>query len=270
MTAGSDLDLVFVYEAPEASASDGAKPLPPSLYYVRLAQRFIAALTTPTVEGELYEVDMRLRPSGNKGPVAVSLETFARYHASDAWTWERMALTRARVVVAPDGLKRRIEAAIAAALQQPVEPARLAKDAREMRDMLTAQFPPASGWDLKFAPGGLVDIEFVAQTLQLRQMQRDPRMPQPNTIAALEGLAEQGALDAADAQTLISTARIEQSLLQVLRIAVEGTLEPQAATAGLKALLARAAGARDFPTLEASLADAQARVRAIFERLLGC
>ncbi len=268
MTAGSDLDLVFVYATPDPPAlSRGEKKLPASLYYVRLAQRLISALTTPTVEGTLYEVDMRLRPSGNKGPVAVSLETFARYHEGEAWTWERMALTRARVVHAPDALRRNIEAAIGAALCRPDDASRVVRDARDMRDRIAAQFPAANGWDLKFAPGGLVDIEFIAQALQLCAGAREPEKA-GNTVAALERLSQAGLLDPSDAQTLISTARIEQSLLQVLRIAVEGTLQPRSATRGLKALLARAAGARDFESLEASLADAQARVRAIFDRLL--
>ena len=110
MTASSDLDLVFVYDAPaEVEASDGARPLAVSLYFARLAQRLIAALTTATAAGTLYEVDMRLRPTGNKGPVAVSLESFARYHASEAWTWEHMALTRGRVIAGPQGLGARVD-----------------------------------------------------------------------------------------------------------------------------------------------------------------
>ncbi|HEY1837227.1 MAG TPA: DUF294 nucleotidyltransferase-like domain-containing protein, partial [Rhizomicrobium sp.] len=267
MTAASDLDLIFIYDAPAAvEQSDGAKPLPVPVYFARLAQRFIAALTTLTVEGGLYEVDMRLRPTGNKGPVAVSLESFSRYHAGDAWTWERMALTRARVVAGSAGLAREVEKVIAATLAVPRSPQQIAADAAEMRDKLAAQYPGKSRWDVKFAPGGLVDIEFVAQTLQLANAERG--IVEPNTVAALQKLAGAQALCAADAQTLISTARIENALMQVLRIAVEGTLNPQEASPGLKALLARAAGARDFATLEESLADAQSRVRAIFTRLV--
>ena len=269
MTAGSDLDLVFVYDAPEGTTgSNGPKPLAASLYYTRLAQRLISALTTPTAEGELYEVDMRLRPSGNKGPVAVSFETFSRYHAGEAWVWERMALTRARVIAAPDAFARKIEAAIADVLRQPGDEAKLFGDARDMREKLSGQFPGDNQWDLKFAPGGLVDIEFITQVLQLREAARDGDVLDTNTIAILERLAHAHALKPADVQTLISTARIEHALLQVLRIAVDGTLDPQSATPGLKALLARAAGTKDFATLETFLAEAQSSVRAIFNALL--
>jgi glutamate-ammonia-ligase adenylyltransferase len=270
VTAASDLDLIFVYEVPEGvEASNGPKPLPASVYYGRLAQRLIAALTVPTTEGVLYEVDMRLRPTGNKGPVAVSLESFARYHAGDAWTWERMALTRARVVCGSEALGRKVDDAIAGVLAIPRAPEGIVADAADMRAKLAAQFPGKSRWDLKFAPGGLVDIEFVAQTLQLTTAPRNATVLDANTVAALQKLAEARALGAADAQTLISTARIENALTQVLRIAVEGTLEPGEASPGLKALLARAAGSRDFEALENSLVDAQSRVREIFHRLVG-
>jgi len=269
MTAASDLDLIFVYDAPEdGEASNGAKPLPVSLYYGRLAQRLIAALTVPTAEGVLYDVDMRLRPTGNKGPVAVSLESFARYHAGEAWTWERMALTRARVIAAPAALRDKVESVLRKILTAPGDAAKLATEARDMREKIAAQFPGKNRWDLKFAPGGLVDIEFIAQMLQLREASRHPAVLDTNTIVALERLAGAGALAAADAQTLISTARVENALAQALRIAVEGTLEPEAASPGLKALLVRAAGARDFEALQASLADAQTRVRNVFSRVM--
>jgi [glutamine synthetase] adenylyltransferase / [glutamine synthetase]-adenylyl-L-tyrosine phosphorylase len=198
MTAASDLDLIFIYDAPASTEqSDGAKPLPVPVYYARLAQRFIAALTTLTVEGGLYEVDMRLRPTGNKGPVAVSLESFSRYHTGDAWTWERMALTRARVILAPDALRTKIETVMQAALIAPTDDALVMNDAREMRDRLAAQFPDKNRWDLKYARGGLVDIEFVAQALQLRA--HDARILDPNTVAALGRLATADALATTDA-----------------------------------------------------------------------
>ncbi|HEY1962424.1 MAG TPA: bifunctional [glutamine synthetase] adenylyltransferase/[glutamine synthetase]-adenylyl-L-tyrosine phosphorylase, partial [Rhizomicrobium sp.] len=147
MTATSDLDLIFVYNAPHAvEHSAGAKPLPVPTYYARLAQRLIAALTAHTAEGGLYDVDMRLRPTGNKGPVAVSLESFARYHAQESWTWERLALTRARVISAPDDLRRSIEGVIRTTLAAPADPERLQKDVREMREMLAANYKPKSHW----------------------------------------------------------------------------------------------------------------------------
>ena len=190
MTATSDLDLVFIYtHSPDAAASNGPKPLAPSAYFARTSQRFIAALTASTAEGPLYEVDMRLRPSGNQGPVAVSFDSFVRYHRERSWTWERMALTRARVVSGPEPLRAEIEAATREALTQTNDAAVIAADARAMREKLAAQFPGRDIWDIKFAPGGLVDIEFIAQTLQLCHAQRNPSVLDQNTIAALERLS---------------------------------------------------------------------------------
>ncbi|MBI3677137.1 MAG: hypothetical protein HY243_11050 [Proteobacteria bacterium] len=269
MTAESDLDLIFVYDAPEGiENSDGAKPLPVSVYYARLAQRLIAALTTLTSEGGLYEVDMRLRPTGNKGPVAVSLESFTRYHASEAWTWERLALTRARVILAPVRLRANVERAIRDTLTAVSDRAKLFKDAREMREKLATQFPGKNRWDLKYAPGGLIDIEFIAQALQLRDAAVAPQVLQTNTIAALQALEKSGALAKADASTLTQAAELEHALMQVLRIALDATLDPEAATPGLKALLLRASGAPDFEALELRLADLMIRVRSIFDRVM--
>jgi glutamate-ammonia-ligase adenylyltransferase len=269
MTAGSDLDLIFVYDAPtEVEHSDGARPLPVIVYYARLAQRFISALTTPTAAGTLYEVDMRLRPTGNKGPVAVSLQSFRRYHAEESWTWERMALTRARIILAPSQLCGAVENAIRQTLTAATDPGKIRADAREMREKLAQQFPGNNRWDLKFAPGGLVDIEFVAQTLQLCAAPAHPGVLDSNTARALRKLAASGALPPADARTLIDAAALEHALTQVLRITLDGTLEPKEATPGLRALLVRAAGVEDFDALEARLAAAQKAVRSILTETL--
>jgi glutamate-ammonia-ligase adenylyltransferase len=268
MTAGSDLDLVFVYtNASDAEQSDGRRPLSPSQYFARASQRFVAALTAMTAEGRLYDVDMRLRPSGNQGPVAVRLKSFADYHATQSWTWEKMALTRARVLCGPPELRSEVESVITQTLIAPVDTEKVLRDAREMREKIALQFPGKDRWDLKFAPGGLVDIEFVAQALQLCFAAKADVLDQ-NTIAALEKLARVGALSKDDAATLIAAARFEHALTQVLRIALDGAFQPDAASEGLKALLVRAARAVDFPELEAHLAATQAQVRAVFNRIV--
>jgi len=269
MTASSDLDLVFVYDAPAAAeASDGARPLAVSLYYARLAQRLIAALTTATAAGTLYDVDMRLRPTGNKGPVAVSLESFARYHASEAWTWEHMALTRGRVIAGPEALRARVAAEIARRLRERREGVAIRRDAREMREKMAAAFSDTHMWDLKFAKGGLVDIEFIAQTLQLLHAPARAEVLDTNTIAALAKLAQAGLLARDDAARLIAAAELQHGLTQVLRIALDETLKPETATPGLRALLARAGGAAGFADLERRLAAAQRQTRDIFVRLM--
>ena len=241
MTASSDLDLIFVYDVPEARThSDGAQPMAVIVYYARLAQRLIAALTVLTTAGGLYEVDMRLRPTGNKGPVAVSLESFRRYHETEAWTWERLALTRARAVAGSPDLCREVETVIRATLVAPADPAKLIADARDMRQKLAAQFPGKNRWDLKFAAGGLIDIEFVAQTLQLREAHARPEILSTGTIDALTRLRDGDALGSDEAALLIEASAFQQALTQVLRLAVDGTLDPQSVTPGLKALLLRA------------------------------
>jgi len=269
MTATSDLDLVFIYDAPDLSAnSDGGKPLPVPVYYGRLAQRLIAGLTAPTSEGRLYDVDMRLRPSGNKGPVAVSLESFARYHESDAWTWERMALTRARVVHGDPVLAGKVAKVIERTLTTPRDADVLRRDVREMREKVAAEFPARGPWDLKYAPGGLVDIEFAAQYLELREAPAAPAILDANTVGALARLAEGSAALGPQARALSQAAALQQGLQQVLRIAVDGAFDPPSATPGLKTLLARSAGVETFDRVEANLALAQRAARAVFEELL--
>jgi glutamate-ammonia-ligase adenylyltransferase len=269
MTAASDLDLVFVYNAARnVERSDGAKPLPLSTYYTRLAQRLIAALTAHTAEGGLYEVDMRLRPTGNKGPVALSLESFVRYHATEAWTWERMALTRARVLCGPPPLSAQVEQVIRCTLSSPKEVDTLRRDVRQMRQTLAANFTPTSHWDLKFAPGGLVDIEFVAQYLQLREAPTNPVVLDVSTVAALERLRDCGVLHKAVAASLIDAATLQQTLLQFLRIGLEGSFDTAAASPGLKHLLTRAAGEKDFAALDLRLRAVQSAARNVFNRLL--
>ncbi len=267
MTASSDLDLVFIYNAPAEAESSGPKKLPASTYYARLAQRFINALTAPTSEGMLYEVDMRLRPTGNKGPVAVSIESFIRYHESEAWTWEHLALTRARLITAAQPLGGQVEAVIHKTLASARDTEKLFADAKDMREKLAAQFPGKNHWDLKFTRGGLVDIEFIAQTLQLREAHKYPAILQQNTISALGALEKQNALAAESAEKLIHAARLQNSLSQVQRIAIDTVLDPQTASSGLKSLLAHAGGVDTFPDLEEKLTTAQTHVREIFNKL---
>jgi glutamate-ammonia-ligase adenylyltransferase len=268
-TASSDLDLVFVYDVPPgAEASDGAKPLPPTLYFARLAQRLIAALTTPTAAGALYDVDMRLRPTGNKGPVAVSLQSFTEYHARESWTWEHMALTRARLIAGPPPLQEKVAGEIRKRLTQLREASAIIADARQMRIRMAETFPGRNPWDLKYAPGGLVDIEFVAQTLQLVHAPGLPEILDTNTVAALEKLRNAGLLSLPDAEVLIAAADLQHALTQVLRIALDETPVIEDATPGLKALLTRAAGASSFAQAHARLIDLQGATRRIFNRLL--
>ena len=271
MTASSDLDLVFVYDLPDGvESSDGPKPLSPTLYFARLAQRLISALTIPTSSaGTLYEVDMRLRPTGNKGPAAVSLKSFVDYHASESWTWEHLALTRARVVAGAPSARAALSQAIRRRLIATKDGAKVIADARDMRARMAETFSEKNPWDLKYAQGGLVDIEFIAQALQLVHAHAQPDILNSNTIAALHNLHAAGALGNADAAILVAAASLQHTLTQVLRVALDETPKNlDDATPGLKALLVQAGEAADFAALEARLFDLQTRVRAIFERVM--
>jgi [glutamine synthetase] adenylyltransferase / [glutamine synthetase]-adenylyl-L-tyrosine phosphorylase len=269
MTAASDLDLIFVYDhAKDAAGSNGARPLAPSLYYARASQRLISALTVMTGEGGLYEVDMRLRPSGNKGPVAVSFETFAKYQADEAWTWERLALTRARVVAGPADLRARVEGVIRSALTAPRDASQVLADVADMRGRLDRERPAKSAWDLKEAKGGLFDVEFIAQGLQLAHASAHDGVLNVNTLGALAALAKHGCVSAGDAAALETAARLYQNVTQVLRLTVEGQFNASDASASLQALIARVAGYGSFAEVEQVLAVIEARVRERFVALI--
>lgn len=269
MTAASDLDLVFLYDhADDAAPSDGAAPLTPSVYFSRLSQRLIAALTAPTAEGRLYEVDMRLRPSGSKGPVAVRLETFRAYQMRDAWTWERMALTRARVVAADKGFAEAVAAVISEVLTQPVDAVKIRADATEMRALLLREKPGKGPFDLKTTRGGMIDIEFIAQAGLLIAGPGHPDIFAGATQKALDNLARVGALEDADHAALTGAYLLYSRVNHMLRL----TSEDDAAALheiGLQRLLVRAAGATDFQALTEALVATEADVAARFARLVG-
>ncbi|MGD9804638.1 MAG: bifunctional [glutamine synthetase] adenylyltransferase/[glutamine synthetase]-adenylyl-L-tyrosine phosphorylase [Hyphomicrobiaceae bacterium] len=269
MTAASDLDLIVVYDFDsEVSQSDGERPLAPSQYYARFTQRLISALSVPTAEGALYDVDMRLRPSGQKGPVATQLSRFVNYQSSEAWTWEHMALTRARVVSGPPELVSKVEDAIRNILIRPRERAKIAADVREMRAMIEKEKGTSNIWDLKQVRGGLVDLEFIAQYLQLVHAAEAPDVLDQTTIRALEKLAVRGFLPPRAADVLIPAASLIHNLTQVTRLTLDGPFDPAKAPDGLKELLARVGEAPNFSNLEASLSSQMREVVALFDELI--
>ncbi len=270
MTAASDLDLLLLYDFDEdTSASDGKRPLPNGLYFARLTQRIIAAFSAPTAEGILYPVDMRLRPSGNAGPVATHIDGFALYQAKEAWTWEQMALTRARPVAGDARLVKRAREAIAKIIATKRDASKVLSDVREMRVMVEEAKGGGGAWDLKQTPGGLVDIEFVAQALELIHAASHPEMVSTETEAVLMAAAKAGVLAAKEAEILLPALRLQQSLMQILRLGVEGVFKPEEAPRGLLERLARAGELPDFATLDAHLRETQRAVRASFERVIG-
>ncbi len=270
MMAGSDLDLMLLYTFPPGVLeSDGPKRLPVSQYYIRAAHAFIAALTAPGAEGPLYQVDTRLRPSGNKGPVAVPLAGFAQYHAGEAWTWERMALTRARVVAGNPAIRARAGRAITAALLTPVLPRITREDAAAMRARLMRELPPSGPWDVKMRDGGGMEVEFVAQVLQLTERVQPVRQM---TAEALQHLAATGALAEAEAATLIRADLLWRTVQSMLRITVGRATEPlppAAAAALLRATGTVVGGTLDLPGLHATMERVAASVRGLFVQRIG-
>jgi glutamate-ammonia-ligase adenylyltransferase len=256
MTASSDLDLMTVYDAPAEAVSDG-KGWATGVFYSRFTQRLIAALSAHTAEGGLYEVDMRLRPGAAKGPVSLRLDAVQDYYAEEADTWEFMALTRARVVWTDDpAFGARTQAAIEAILRRPRPGVDVAADARRMRDLMARERPGQGEWDLKLAPGGQVDAEFVAQVRQLARAASGG----PLTVSTLEALSDEPALATAW--------RLQQALNQILSAAFDDKPDPDQEPEGFRRRLAEAAGMSDFEPLKAHLANVRIAARAAFEAAL--
>lgn len=269
LTAGSDLDLVFLHDCQLDTESDGEKPLGGNHFFIRLGQRLIAALTTKTAAGGLFEVDMRLRPSGNKGPIASSLESFRKYHAESSWTWEHMALTRARVVAGAPETQARVKAAVREVLCQPRDVEELRAAVADMRARMAQSHVAASPWQLKHWRGGLVDAEFLVQYLQLRFAHAHPEVIEGNTALACEKLAEVGALEIEDAKMLADAVRLFRGLQALLRLTVDDAFDPATAPKSLRERLAEVGGTEDFAALEVLVEKTGAEVRDLFERHIG-
>ncbi|MCZ6593162.1 MAG: bifunctional [glutamine synthetase] adenylyltransferase/[glutamine synthetase]-adenylyl-L-tyrosine phosphorylase [Alphaproteobacteria bacterium] len=272
LSATSDLDLVFLYDIPDfngqPTASNGPKPLSLPHYYQRLSQRLINALTAMTGEGGLFEVDMRLRPSGNAGPLAVSLETFAQYQRKSAWTWEHLALTRARIVVAAPEFATRIDAAIGEALVAERVPGDLLIAVSDMRRRHADEHPANSVWQVKYQRGGLLDCEFICQYLQLLHAHENPDILDTGTVAAYSKLAMAGFLDRDTAEKLIEATGLWRRLQGLLRITIENDALPEHFPVPLRATLTAAAGTVDFAALEVKVQETADWVFGYYNQLI--
>ncbi len=271
LTAGSDLDLVFLYDVPTDGGiaySDGDKPLSLSHYHQRFSQRVVSALSALTGEGRLYDVDMRLRPSGTSAPLATALDAFARYYAEDAWTSEHLALTRARIVAAAPEFAERIAATLRDVLAIPRDPSALLCAVAGMRRKIDTAHHSDNPWNVKYYRGGLIDCEFIAQYLELRHAHADPGIVHPNTPAAYAALARAGALDAALAAELSEAATFWLNLQAWLRLTVVGETDDESWPAPLRAGLARACAAADFAALKAKALAIAERTRHHYETII--
>ena len=270
LTAGSDIDLILLYDYDDAaSESDGPKPLDATRYFTRITQRLIAAFSAPTAEGVLYEVDMRLRPSGNKGPVATRINAFGKYQREEAWTWEHMALSRARLICGNESLIAEAEHIVQEVLSADRDVAKVAHDVAEMREMVDKEKPPSGPWDLKLISGGVIDLEFIAQYLALIAPTRGVGIA-VNGMSTGEALKVLGdrLMATADLDTCLEAFALYTGLSQLIRLSIDGPFDPKEAPSGLVELVCRAGDCPDIKTLEAEVKRLSKAVRKIFQNVV--
>jgi glutamate-ammonia-ligase adenylyltransferase len=258
LTNASDLDIIYLFTDPKAEQSDGPKPLGPANYFNRLSNRVTAALSVPTSAGPLYDVDTRLRPQGSKGMLTVSLAAFAGYQRDEAWTWEHMALARARPVFGSDRARAKASALIAEILNQPNDSQKVIADAVSMRDEIARHKPPSGPLDVKLGPGGLIDLEFAVHVLQLtNKIGLYPRLER-----AVDELVAAGFIDAkvVHAQRLLT-----QMLVTIRLIAPESTMPSDESCE----LMAKACGSDSWNALLARHDEARHSVSALWNRVKG-
>jgi len=258
LTNASDLDLIYLFTDPEEERSDGPKPLGPADYFNRLANRVTAALSVPTAAGPLYEVDTRLRPQGSKGMLAVSLSAFAEYQRSEAWTFEHMALSRARPLFGSAAARARAQSLVEEILNLPHDCKKLASDAATMRSEIARHKPPAGPLDVKLGPGGLVDLEFAVQVLQLAHKEGlDPSLER-----AVERLSEGSYIDT----NVIGAQKLLTQMLVAMRLLAPESGDP---TAESCELMARACGAGSWAELLARHDEARQSICALWAKVKG-
>ncbi|MBA3910352.1 MAG: glutamine-synthetase adenylyltransferase [Rhodobacter sp.] len=278
LNATSDLDLIVIYDATGVEGSDGPRPLATRPYYARLTQALVTALTAQMPEGRLYEVDMRLRPSGRQGPVATSLQSFSAYQETEAWTWEHLALTRARVLAGEATLAGEVEAFRRALLAVKGQGAKVRADVAAMRARVQGAKPAQGPWDAKNGAGRIMDIELAAQTVAL--LSGSPARGVERQIAAGQNAVGQTSvgqsvtesvrvLPESDAQALLSAYRLLWQLHAAIRLLTEDVPDMVSLGEGGRAFVLRETGAKDTADLEAGIARSVAAAAAAIGRLVG-
>jgi len=262
--AGSDLDLIVIYDAPPEAVSDGARPLGPRAWFARATQALVTALTAEMAEGRLYAVDMRLRPSGRQGPVATSLGAFCSYQETEAWTWEHLALTRARVVAGDARLATEVEGFRRALLAQKGQGAGVRADVAAMRARLQAARPVVTDWEARNGPGRLLDTDLIAQTAALVSGS-GARMPGVQLRAGVDS----GFLSGDDGHTLGEAARLFWTMTCALRLLCDRPTAPEDLGEGGRAFVLRETGAADVPDLTRRMAEVAAAAAAVIGARLG-
>ena len=272
LTPSSDLDLVFIYDAPsDAQSTGGERSLPASAYFLRFAQRVISALTVMTAEGRLYDVDLRLRPAGEQGPVASSLNAFDKYHQEDAWLWERLALIRGRVIYAEKQLGQKVERIRRKILGKSVPETQLAETVSEMRSRIHANAPSTDGWDIKRSAGGLMDTEFLLHFHILRIVGKLPDAVGTSTSELIALLREYEGLEEQDIDTIQHAHKLWSTISWLLRLALTDTaVELNKLPLGLERRLLAHTGMESVGELEEKISDYRVRICDLIERDILC
>lgn len=268
MTITSDLDVIIVCDAPDFYVnSDGSKPLDAETWFARAARRFLSSLTAPMAQGALYEVDTRLRPSGNSGPLVAKMSGFENYQLHEAWTWEHMALTRGRLVAGDQTLCQRIEDVMTTTLTRARDKDKTRIDIAEMRAKLLAQTSQPSQWDIKHGRGGLFEIEFIAQTLLLLSGDKEPDLMSPHTDQALKNLHDRKCLSDADFNLLAEAWYNLSVMRQILSLCV-GPNHSEALPLSTENLLLRATNQPDVGRLTSYISETRTAVAACLDKIL--
>ena len=227
---GSDLDLVFVCDDIQEVQTQGAKPIDAQQFYLRLAQRVLHLFTTRTLSGVLYDVDMRLRPSGNSGLLVIQLSTYDDYLASEAWTWELQALVRARMVFGHDSLHKRFIRIRHKHLAQQRDLSALGDDIMKMREKMRDHLwkRHAEGTDVKQMPGGMTDIEFITQYLVLGFAHQHPQLcTHTDNVRILAAAQAGGLINDAEYQTLVENYKSYRAKVHRLALAEQAGLSDE-------------------------------------------
>lgn len=267
LTFTSDLDLILVYSVESSGdhLSTGPKNVADSLYFSGLARAFLTAITAQTKEGRLYDVDTRLRPSGEQGPIAVRLETFDRYYREQAWAWEHLALVRARPILGSAMECDRLMQLTHRILCQPRDRSALLGALKDMRARLSDTFGTENIWSVKQVPGGLLDLEFYLQSLVLLHADRHPALVTPR-LPDIAMIAQDAGLVSPEQSTeLVNSYHLQQAVQAVVRLCLGNPGQEALFSADMKAVLSTAIGAQTFPRARERLIAAQSAVKDVFD-----
>ncbi len=269
LSFGSDLDVIMLYDpGPNATLSSGPRKISPSQYYSGLGQTLVTAITALTPEGRLWDMDTRLRPSGESGPLVVTLETFSDYYQNIAWTWEHMALTRARLVATPDGLANDVKKAITKTLTARRDKDALLPAVYDMRHRLATEFNTKNPWSLKHVRGGLVDLEFIVQYLLLAHGAGHPGIFSPRLDDCIKNLKNIGALDEEQARCLGGAHDLYHGVQGLLRLTLGDEPDEEQFAPDLRQALVRACGRPNYSTLRGDLIKTQTDVHTLFNHVI--